>query len=91
MARILAWADAHHARTGRWPSCTGGRVHGAPGETWRNVSQALLVGSRGLPGGDTLPRLLARERGRRHLGELPRLTEGQVAAWAQAHRARTGR
>jgi hypothetical protein len=49
------------------------------------------VGSRGLPGGDTLPRLLARERGRRHPGELPRLTERKVAAWAQAHRDRTGR
>jgi hypothetical protein len=49
------------------------------------------VGSRGLPGGDTLPRLLARERGKRHPGELPRLTERKVAAWAQAHRDRTGR
>jgi hypothetical protein len=90
VAQILAWADAHHARTGRWPSCTEGQVHRAPGETWRNVSQALSVGSRGLPGGATLPRLLARERGKRHPGELPRLTERKVAAWAQVHRDRTG-
>jgi hypothetical protein len=89
--QILAWADSHHARTGRWPSCTEGQVPSARGETWRNISQALSAGSRGLPGGDTLPRLLARERGKRHPGELPRLTERQVAAWAQAHRARTGR
>jgi hypothetical protein len=91
VAKILAWADSHRARTGRWPSCTGGRVRGAPGETWVNVNQALRLGLRGLPGGDTLPRLLARERGKPHMHRQPRLTEGQVAAWAQAHRARTGR
>ncbi len=55
VARILAWADAHHARTGRWPSCTGGQVHGAPGETWVNVNQALVCGGRGLPAGLGLP------------------------------------
>jgi hypothetical protein len=49
------------------------------------------VGSRGLPDGDALPRLLSRERGRRHPAQLPRLTEGQVAPWAQAYRDRTGR
>ena len=58
MTQILAWPDSHRARTGRWPSCTGGQVHGAPGETWVNVSQALTQGLRGLPGGDTFPRLL---------------------------------
>jgi hypothetical protein len=59
VAQILAWADAHHARTGRWPSCTEGHIRGAPSETWVNVNQALSVDSRGLPGGDTLPRLLS--------------------------------
>jgi hypothetical protein len=91
VGQILAWADAHRARTGRWPSCTEGRVHGAPGETWVNVNQALEKGFRGLPGGDSLPRLLERERGKRHKHRQPRLTEDQVVAWAQAHRARTGR
>jgi hypothetical protein len=60
VARILGWADSHRARTTRWPSCTDGQVHGAPGETWVNVSQALRLGLRGLPGGDTLRRLLRR-------------------------------
>jgi hypothetical protein len=60
VTRILAWADAHHARTGRWPSCTAGRVRGAPGEKWVNVDFALARASRGLPGGDTLLRLLRR-------------------------------
>jgi hypothetical protein len=91
VAQILSWADSHLARTGQWPSCTDQDIRGAPGETWVNVNQALAKGLRGLPGGDTLPRLLDRERGRRQAGDLPRLTEGQIAAWAEAHRARTGR
>ena len=91
VARILAWADAHHARTGRWPSCTQGQVHGTPGEAGVNVNQALTNGLRGLPGGDSLPRLLERERGKWHKHRQPRLTEDQLVAWAQAHHARTGR
>jgi hypothetical protein len=60
--QILAWADAHHARTGRWPSAEAGPVPGAPGETWHAVHAALYVGRRGLPGGDSLARLLARHQ-----------------------------
>jgi hypothetical protein len=30
---ILAWAGAHKARTGRWPTAASGPVAGAPGET----------------------------------------------------------
>ncbi len=64
--QILAWADLHFARTGRWPSAGTGPVAGAPGEKWVNIDQALRVGSRGLPGHDTLVRLLnRRRRGRR--------------------------
>jgi hypothetical protein len=64
-AQILAWADAHHARTGRWPSAASGPVCGVPGESWRGINQALDSGYRGLPGGDTLARLLARHGRRR--------------------------
>jgi hypothetical protein len=39
-------------------------VPGAPGETWRGINQALGSGYRGLPGGDSLARLLVRH-GRR--------------------------
>jgi hypothetical protein len=60
---ILAWADAHKARTGEWPKGRSGPVADAPGETWKGLDLALLRGSRGLPGGDTLIRLLRRERG----------------------------
>src|SRR5215813_1961374 len=64
--QVLTWADAHHARTGRWPARASGPVPEAPGETWEKIHCALYEGSRGLPGGDTLARLLDRhQRGRR--------------------------
>jgi hypothetical protein len=59
---ILTWSDAHHARTERWPNQHAGAVADAPGETWKAVNMALYVGHRGLPGGDTLARLLGRLR-----------------------------
>ena len=62
--RILAWADAHHAATGRWPTKTSGPIAGVPGESWRTVADALCEGRRGLPGGTTLSRLLLQHRGR---------------------------
>ena len=64
--QILAWADAHRARTGGWPSANTGGVAGVPGQSWAAIDEALRCGLRGLPGGDTLARLLGRHRGPRH-------------------------
>ncbi len=61
--RILAWADAHHAWTGRWPKHGSGPIPEAAGEKWQGVENALRLGLRGLPGGSSLARFLARERG----------------------------
>jgi hypothetical protein len=36
VAQILARADRHRRRTGRWPGRDSGRVAGAAGETWVN-------------------------------------------------------
>jgi hypothetical protein len=88
---ILVWADAFHARTGRWPKAKSGPIPEAPGETWMRVSTALLEGLRGLPGGSSLSQLLAERRGVRNHLRLPRLTFEQIAEWAEAHRLRTGR
>jgi len=88
---ILRWSDAHHARTGRWPTQTSGPISEAPGETWPGVNRALGQGLRGLPGGSSLAQLLAEERGVRNRGALPPLTLQQIRAWARAHRERTGR
>jgi hypothetical protein len=67
--QILAWADAHHGRLGRWPGCRCAEqvIEGSGGERWTNIDQALRKGLRGLPGGSSLSRLLARHRGVRHL------------------------
>jgi hypothetical protein len=90
--QILAWADAHRARTGRWPVVASGPIVDAPGETWLRVDTALRYGGlRGLEGGTSLPRLLAEYRGARNKAETPRLTTGQILAWADAHYRRTGK
>jgi len=89
--RIIAWADAHHAATGRWPTRASGRVRGVERETWAAIDMALLRGRRGLPGGSSVPRLLAASRPVRNVHTLPRLTLEQVIAWADAYHAKTGR
>ena len=89
--QVLAWADAHREASGEWPVEDSGPVSTAPGETWRAISGALARGDRGLPGGSSLARLLAEHRGARNPKDLPRFTIEQVLAWADAHRAATGR
>lgn len=88
---ILAWADEHHARTGDWPTAGSGPVADAAGEVWSAVETALSMGCRGLPGGDSLARLLARRRGRRHPAALPPLTVDRIKGWMRAFRRRVGR
>jgi hypothetical protein len=79
---IVAWAAAHHERTGQWPSEASGPIVDAPGETWKAVNLALFQGLRGLAGGSSLYQLLrARLRipGRRAKNEpVPPPTEEQL-------------
>jgi hypothetical protein len=89
--QILAWADAHHARTGRWPQLKSGPIPEAAGETWTGVNMALYKGHRGFPGGCSLLVLLDEYRGRGVGMRKPPLSVEQVLAWARAHRRRTGR
>jgi hypothetical protein len=89
--QILAWADAHHVRTGDWPLERSGRIPEAPKDSWRTVSAALSRGSRGLPGGATLIELLVEERGVRKAAYAPRLTVSAILGWADAFHARAGR
>ncbi len=75
--QILAWADAHRAATGRWPTIDSGAVAGAPGKTWRKIDYALRVGNCGLPSGLTLWRLLLDLRARAESGSgSPRRADG---------------
>jgi hypothetical protein len=89
--QILRWADAYHEEHGRWPDGASGRVAAAPAESWPNISQMLRTGGRGLPGGSSLGRLLAEQRGVRNWTSLPALSIDQILAWADAHHAATGR
>jgi hypothetical protein len=89
--QILAWADEYRRLTGRWPSARSGAVPGAPGLSWNGVNEDLRQGLRGLPGGDSLARLLARRRGTRNRAALPHLTVEQILVWVDAHYQRTGR
>ena len=92
--QILAWADAHYRRTGRWPTADSGPIPEAPGETWLRVETALRVGVRGLPGGDSLARLLntKRAKGRaRSIARLSPLRKRMILTWADSHFQRTGK
>ena len=63
-SQILAWADAHHARTGTWPRVLSGQIVDAEeGQTWLSVDNALRKGHRGLPSGSSLHGLLRLHRG----------------------------
>lgn len=91
-AVVLAWADAFHTSTGQWPSKKLGRltVPGSGGERWVVLDGALRSGNRGLPGGSSLARLLAKHRGVRNRKGLSRLTYKQILVWADAWHKRTG-
>ncbi len=60
--QILAWADLHHQRTGKWPQVGSGPIEDAAGETWKNVNNALHGGGRGLVGRSSLARLIKEYR-----------------------------
>jgi hypothetical protein len=89
---IVVWADAFHARQGRWPTRRSGPVEGRPDLTWELIHTALRVGRHGLAGGSSLAELLrVQRRARRRKTELPPLDAGQILAWADAYHARHGR
>jgi hypothetical protein len=88
--RILEWADAHRAAMGRWPTARAGPVLGADRESWNSIDSALQRGFRGLPGGTTLKRLLAKHRGEEAGRRRPEVTIAQILVWADAFRAAHG-
>ena len=60
--QILAWAERHYERTGEWPTQYSGAIDQVPGESWPGINSALNRGRRGLPGGSSLAKLLAKHR-----------------------------
>ena len=86
--QILTWADAHNKANGNWPTRSSGRVIGTE-ETWANIDGSLQSGVRGLPGGSSLPKLLAEHRGARNSKDLPPLSIEQILEWADTYHAAT--
>lgn len=90
-AQILRWADAHRKATGKWPNRNDGAIDGAPGETWRAVEAALNHGTRGMPGGSSIARLLQDRRSVKNRKRLPRVSIRKILSWADAHHTSTGK
>jgi hypothetical protein len=67
-----------------------GRVRDNPNEKWFNIGQALRLGMRGLEGGSSMAKVLAKERGARNVRVLPPLSERRILAWVDGHYPRTG-
>lgn len=91
LKKVLAWADAHYRRTGEWPTAFCGAVRGKRGETWMAINYALRFGRRGLPGGASLAKRLARHRRAPYAAKRSPLAAKQICQWAEDHYWRTGR
>jgi len=89
-SKILAWAKQHKRITGNWPTAESGDICGVAGEKWSSVQAALSQGNRGLPGGDSLARLLHREIGVEHRLARHRLNQALILRWADRHFRRHG-
>jgi hypothetical protein len=87
---ILIWADAHHAKYGKWPTPESGKIPGTR-ESWLAVEHCLRCGYRGLPGGSSLAKFLEKCRGVRLGRRPPPLSEKQILAWADAFFAERGK
>jgi len=65
-------------RTDKWRENSSGRVRHAPDDKWRNIDQALRAGHRGLDGGISLAKPLAKHRNKRIRKALPRYTQRKI-------------
>jgi hypothetical protein len=89
---IVDRAKEHLDLNGKFPVVKGGSVtNGYPGDTWNGYDRALFEGGRGLPGGTTLKRLLAKELGAPNHMDKPALTEEYIVELAKQHKERTGK
>ena len=87
---ILQWADAFFAEQGKWPSQDGGDIAGTD-ESWSRINCALAAGSRGLPGGQTLPTLLREHRNHVPKNDKPQLSIATIVAWATTYQQTHGK
>jgi group I intron endonuclease len=89
--KIWEAAKSWYNHNGEWPSeRTKGKIPELPNENWSILDHALVRGLRGLPGGSSLPQLLA-SRGISNRCSKKDLTEDQVWIAAQNWYTITGR
>ncbi|MCI0364830.1 MAG: hypothetical protein L0219_13205 [Phycisphaerales bacterium] len=88
--QIARWARAHRSRTGAWPHRRSGLIAEARDLTWKKLNSALRAGSRDLPRGYTLAKVLVKHCGARTKRNIPPLTISMVLRWADDHHKRTG-
>lgn len=89
--KILSWCVEYHERTGKWPAKSNTNlVPGQPSETWRRLDEALENGSRGLPGGTSLAKLLDRHGKKSNKSNMPKLTEKKILSLCIRHHELTG-
>ena len=88
--QVLAWADSHNQTHGKWPTPRSGPVQGADQEHWDRIDCALREGSRGLPGGSSVAKLLQAKRGVRNCAPPPLLDVDKILVWADRHRSQFG-
>jgi hypothetical protein len=89
---ILELADAWFKTHKKWPTRSSGKIPGT-NDTWMGIERAMQEGGRGLEkkeGGDSIARLLMRERAARNIRHLPRLTEKLILKWADAYKKKHG-
>ncbi len=87
--QILIWADEYKKKTGEWPKEDSGQVTGT-NEMWINITASLRSGTRGLPGGSSIAKLLTEQRDVRNNKDLAPLTIKQILEWADVHKKTTG-
>jgi hypothetical protein len=68
-----------------------GIIRDAPTETWQAINMSLTKGSRGLPPGSSLAKLLAERRQVRNGSSLSTLSIDEILKWADYHYRSTGK
>ncbi len=88
---IIAWAQAHNRRMGKWPIHSSGPIPESPGDSWNSVYRAFKEGRRGMIEGSSLADLLRARCGATFRRDKPVLSIKQILTWADAHYAANGR
>ena len=82
---IISWAKHHFQETRSWPTFKSGDVLADPSENWGAIRSNLVNGSRGLPSGLSIEKVLFSELGIVGVRSGKKLTEELIVKLAKAH------